>query len=62
MIKIPNVRLKSDTFEELGKMQALWLLENGKKISMDSLIKILIESQPTVDLKGEVTKPSQQKI
>lgn len=49
-----NIRIKYSTYEELTKMQALYQFAQGKRVSLDGLIRELIDSQPRIDLRGKL--------
>jgi hypothetical protein len=51
-----TIKVRDSTKRELIKAQGLYQVQHGEKLSMDELIKGLLESQPKVDLKGRITE------
>jgi len=48
-----TLKVRRSTKKELLKMQSLYQLQHGEKITMDMILKTFIANQPTVDLKGK---------
>lgn len=48
-----TLKIRASTKKALLKMQALYQLQHGEKITVDMILKTFIENQPRVNLKGK---------
>jgi hypothetical protein len=50
-----NIKVKPETYALLLRTQAAYQLEEGKRLSMDDVIKMLLEALPTVNVSFKKT-------
>lgn len=53
--KYKNLKVKPDTYQMLIRSKAAYEIETGEPLSMDGIIKMLLDSLPKIEVKiGEV--------